>query len=112
MAGLNLTPIPASKRGSRTPLADIDTSVGETVEEAFTYCQASPDRLQSDPFTSKDAAEEWLTEARAYAYQRPAGRLVVAGNSSQARLEDGKPDGAKYVVRFRVVPFVAAESAE
>jgi hypothetical protein len=110
MAGLDLTPIPASKRGSRTPLADIDASLRETVEEAFVYCSASAERLQTPAFATKDDAEEWLSDARAYAYQRENGRLVVEGNSSRAPKPDGSKDAVQHVVRFRVVPFVAPAS--
>lgn len=109
MAGLNLTPIPAGK-GSRTPLADIDPAVAETVEEAFVYCQSNAERLQTDPFPSKDDADAWLSEARAYAYQREAGRIVVSGNAARASKEAGGP--VAHVVRFRVEPYVAPAATD
>lgn len=111
MAGLDLTPIKAG-RGGRTPLASIDPTVVETVEEAFAFCSQDASRLQTPAFASKDDGEDWLSEARSYAYQRPVGRVVVEGNTSQARTATGGKDGAKYVVRFRVVPFIPASSDE
>jgi hypothetical protein len=96
---LNLTPIKAGK-GSRTPLAEIDPEVSSTVEEAYEFCQADSQRLQTPEFASKEDAEDWLTEARAYAYQREAGRVIVAGNPAT-----GTTKGT-YVVRFRVETYV------
>jgi hypothetical protein len=108
MAGLDLTPIDASRRGGRTKLDDIDQTIRDTVEEAFVYCSTTPGkRLQTPAFATKDDAEDWLSEARAYAYQRPEGRVVVAGNASREPLEDGSKDKVRHVVRFRVEPFVA-----
>ena len=107
MAGLNLTPIDAGK-GSRTALEDISEEIRETVEEAFTFCQENAQRLQTPAFESKEDAEDWLSEARAYAYQREAGRLVVTGNAAKAP-EQAEKDKGMYVARFRVEAYVAPE---
>jgi hypothetical protein len=96
---LNLTPIKAGK-GQRTPLEEIDAELAETIEEAYAFCQTDPQRLQTPEFASKEDAEDWLSEARAYAYQREAGRVIVAGNPAT-----GTTKGT-YVVRFRVEEYV------
>src|SRR5271163_20883 len=100
MAGLDLTPV-SGGRGSRTPLAEIDTTLAETIEEAKVYCESHSDRLQTPSFPDRDSAERWLSEARAYAYQRPAGRIVVSGNTAAAPLADGTKSKTEYVARFR-----------
>lgn len=97
--GLTLTPIATGGR-SRTALEDVDADTALAVEEAYEWCQANPaGRLETPPFADRDAAEGFLHEARSYAYQRPAGRVVVSGNST-----------GKFVVRFRVDPYVAPVS--
>lgn len=103
--GLNLTPIEGG-RGQRVPLEDIRTDVSETIEEAFK--EGEGQRFETEPITDsvhgltgKEAADEWLTEARSYAYQRPAGRLVVTGNAVKT--------GA---VRFMVETYVKPEKDE
>jgi hypothetical protein len=104
MAGLDLTPIGTS--GKRTPLADLDTTLIETVEEAYAYCAANPgERLQTPWFPTRDAADAWLSDARAYAYHREAGRLVVSGNTAKHPVDRGK-----YVARFSVTEYVAKAS--
>lgn len=90
---IDLTPMKASGK-SRTPLEKIDPDVVEAIESAYTYCQTSDERL-SGQFESQDAADEFLHQARSYAYQREAGRLVVTGNSTQ-----------KGQARFRVELYV------
>jgi hypothetical protein len=85
---------------SRIPLDKIDADTITTVEEAYTYCQANPDkRLQTPDYASKTDAENFLKAARSYAYQRPEGRVVVSGNPAA-----GSTKG-KYVVRFVVEPY-------
>lgn len=102
---MDLTPIAKSGRGrgSRKALADIPAEVAETVEEAFTYFQTEGalDRLQTPEFPSKDEAEGFLSDARAYAFHRPAGRLVVEGNQAA-----GKTKGTA-VARFSVSAYVS-----
>jgi hypothetical protein len=102
MAGLNLTPLTTGGR-SRTPLEDIPATVAETIEEAFAYFQTadSAPRLQTEPFPTVEDADDFLRLARSYAYQRPAGRVIVSGNP--ARVEKGKPE---YVARFSVTEYV------
>lgn len=102
---LTLTPITTGGR-SRTPLADVDDDVKLAVEEALEWCASNPaGRLESPQFTdgngnpSKSAAEDFLHDARSYAYQRPEGRVVVSGNAT-----------GKAVVRFRVTPYIPADS--
>jgi hypothetical protein len=83
MAGLDLTPIEGG-RHSRTPIEQIDPVIGETVEEAYAFCKANAgSRVTTPSLGSKEAAEFWLSDARAYAYQREAGRLVVTGNTDK-----------------------------
>lgn len=74
---LILTPVKASR--SRLPQEKIDADVALAVEEAYTYCQESEERLSVD-LGSKDAGETFLHAARSYAYYRTP-RLVVTGNT-------------------------------
>jgi hypothetical protein len=104
MAGLNLTPIETG--GGRKPLEEIPVETAETVEEAYAYFQtpnALP-RLQTDPFPSRKDADKFMSDARAYCYQREAGRLQFAGNPARAK---GEPAGST-VVRFRIDAATAA----
>lgn len=89
-----MTPIKAGGK-SRVPLDEIPEDVSQAVEDAYAYCIGSDERLEAK-FDSQDEAETFLHQARSYAYQRPAGRLVVAGNSTQ-----------KGMARFRVVGYTA-----
>lgn len=101
---ITLTPLTGSGR-TRTPLEDIPADTAQAVEEAFEYCQANPNmRLQTEPYDTKEAAEQFLKDARSYAYHRKdgKGRLVVTGNPATATVENVK----KYVVRFTVEPYV------
>lgn len=108
MAGLNLTPI---KGGSgRKQLAEISDSLKETVEEAIVYFADHTGRLETEAFTSKDVADNWLSEARAYCYQRPAGRMVLSGNPARAKGNTLKDGAGPYVVRFSIEPYVASVS--
>src|SRR5271155_5344997 len=106
MAGLDLTPIEAG-RGGRKALDEIPAETAETVEEAYAYCLENANRLQTPAMESKDAVESWLSDARAYAYHRPAGRLTVSGNA--ARSESGS---AKFVARFRVETYKARATGD
>lgn len=107
MPGLNLTPIEKSGRGrgSRKALADIPAEIAETIEEAYGYFQTenAMDRLQTPDFDTKEAADDFLRDARAYAYHREAGRLVVTGNSAKS------PTKGKWVARFDVAQYVEDE---
>jgi hypothetical protein len=92
-------------RTARIPLADIDPDVIDAVESAFGHNAENPaDRLQAR-FGTAEEADAFLKEARDYAYQREAGRLVVSGNST-----------AKGLARFRVLayeaPAVEADGSE
>ncbi len=100
---LNLTPV-TSGRGSRIPLDEIHTEVTETIEEAYAYCKENDNRLETPDFLTKQSAEEWLSDARAYAYQRAAGRLVIIGNTAK-----GSEKGY-YTARFRVEQYVKANT--
>jgi hypothetical protein len=110
MAGLDLTPIEGSGRsGGRIPLEDISAVVAETVDEAYAYFTDSPQplpRLQTPPFSSKEVAEKFAREARSYAYQRPAGRLVFSGNPARSG------NKGEYVIRFRVDAYEGTSESE
>ena len=94
-----ITMVPTTSGRPRVPLADIPEDVAQAVEDAWTFCEANPERLEAQ-FADQDAAEVFLHQARSYAYQRPAGRLVVAGNTTQ-----------KGAARFRVVGYTAPVDA-
>lgn len=108
MPGLDLTPIGKSGRGrgSRKSLADIPAVVAETVEEAYGYFQTADalPRLQTPDFTTREEAEDFLSDARAYAYQREGGRLIVSGNAAQSK------NKGKFIARFSVEQYVEDES--
>jgi len=87
------------KGGSRKPLDDIDPDIIEAVEEAYKHCLEVDDERIQAKFDTQDDAEEFLKDARSYAYQRPEGRVVVTGNTT-----------TKGYARFRVETYVAAES--
>jgi hypothetical protein len=89
------------KGTARTKLEDIEPDVIEAVEEAYKHCLEVPDERIEAEFDSQDAAEDFLTEARAYAYQRPEGRVVVVGNTTK-----------KGAARFRVETYVAPTAGE
>jgi len=101
----------AVKKGSsRKPLDDIDPDVIEAVEEAYKHClEVEDERIQAS-FPTEEEAEEFLKDARSYAYQRPEGRVVVVGNTTRAReviTEKGK-EKVSYA-RFRVETYEAPE---
>lgn len=79
---ITLTPVPRGGGRSRLALEDIDQDVITAVNEAFDYCQDHPDERVSAPLGSQDAAEDFLKQARSYAYWAEP-RLVVAGNVTQ-----------------------------
>jgi hypothetical protein len=104
MTALNLTEVTGGGR-SRTPLEDINPDLIETIEEAFANSMAdgAPEshRYETPKIGTKDEAEDWLSDARAYAWHRgqgdnAKGRIVVAGNTTK-----------NGVVRFRVYPYVS-----
>lgn len=99
-----LTPLAGSGR-TRTPADEIPEDTAQAVEEAFEYCQANPNmRLETEPYDTKESAEQFLKDARSYAYHRKdsKGRLVVTGNPATKAVGDVK----KYVARFTVEPYV------
>lgn len=106
---LTLTPISGSGR-VRKDLGDIDPDTIQAIEDAFEYCQANPGaRLQTPAFATKDDAEGFLSDARAYAYHRGEtlgeGRLTVSGNPAKAPAgEDG------FVVRFKVEAYQTGDT--
>src|ERR1700722_5132249 len=74
MPGLALRPLTTGPR-TRKELANIDPGLIETVEEAYAYNTENPDpRLETDPeknpFATRDEAEDYLSDMRAYAYHR------------------------------------------
>jgi hypothetical protein len=103
--GIALTAVPKSQR-TRTPIEDIDPDVITAVNEALAYCDEHPaDRVAAD-FETVAAAEEFLTDARSYAYQAEP-RLVVAGNVTR------KGGGEKRELpqaRFTVALWVKSET--
>lgn len=106
MAGLNLTPIaPTGRAGGRKAMEDIPAAVAETVEEAAEFF-ADPvnagARLETEQFPTRDEAETFLSDARAYAYHRKdtKGRLTISGNTAKGT------DKGKFVARFTIEPYV------
>lgn len=99
---ITLTAIPGGKTSTRIPLDEIPKDVISAVEDAYLYNVENPaERLQAG-FATQEAADEFLKQARAYAYQRKAGRLVVSGNTTK-----------KGYARFRVADYEGpAEEAE
>jgi hypothetical protein len=93
-----LTAIPGGAASSRTPLGEIDADIKTAVEDALLFCADDASQRVQAAFETKEAGEDFLREARAYAYQRPAGRVVVSGNVT-----------AKGFARFRVLDYVAPD---
>lgn len=92
----------AIKKGHvRKPVDQIDPDIVTAVEEAFTHCLDVPDERIEAKFETQAEAENFLADARSYAYARPAGRVVVVGNSTQ-----------KGYARFRVEPYTAKADDE
>lgn len=92
----------AIKKGSiRKPMEDIDPDVIGAVEEAYKHClKVEDERIQAE-FANQDEAEDFLRDARSYAYQRPEGRVVVIGNTTK-----------KGTTNFRVETYVKPEENE
>lgn len=95
---ITLVAIPGGAATSRTPLDKIDDDVKSAVEDALLYNQDSPAERLEAQFENEAEALAFLAEARAYAYQRPNGRVTVSGNATK-----------KGAARFRVLPYVAPE---
>lgn len=89
------------KGTARTPLADIDPDIIDAIEESYTHCVSEPGERIEIGFETQDAAEDFLREARSYAYQREAGRVVVVGNTTK-----------KGHARFRVETYVEPEGGD
>jgi hypothetical protein len=106
---LTLTPITGSGR-VRKDLPDIDPDTVQAVEDAYEYGMTNPGaRLETPPFVTKDNAEGFLSDARAYAYHRGEtlgeGRLTVTGNPAKAPAgQDG------FVVRFKVEAYQTGDT--
>jgi hypothetical protein len=93
-------------KGARKPLAEIDTDLIAAIEELF--AEAPDTRVATPVLGSKEDAEAWLSDARAYAYHRGTiegkmARLMVAGNA----VKDGS---ARLTVSAYVAP--VKDSAE
>lgn len=76
-----LTAVPKSQR-ARKPVEEIDPDVITAVNEALDYCQKHPDERVSAQFDTMAEAEEFLVDARSYAFQAEP-RLTVAGNATR-----------------------------
>ena len=98
---INIVAIPGGAATSRKTLDDIDPDVREAVDSAFEYNKDHPGERLEATFATQDDADEFLRDARAYAYQRDEGRLVVSGNTTK-----------KGAARFRVSEYVAPEEGE
>lgn len=91
---LQFTTLPPSGRArERKPLDQIHADIKAGVDEIYEWCQANNGRIELSaeqvktvvPGTFETAqarAEEFLNDARDYAYQRQP-RLVVAGNTTR-----------------------------
>lgn len=79
---IELTAVKKSRARERTPIDEIDEDVKTAVLESLKYCQEHPDERVSAQFETQEAADEFLFEARSFAYQATP-RLIVAGNPTQ-----------------------------
>lgn len=98
---MQFTPVTGNTK-TRTPLADIPADVQTDLEEVYTWSIAdgnTESRLATEPFETREDAEDYLSLARSWGYQRPAGRVVVTGNTAK-----GVPTG--FVARFRIDTYV------
>lgn len=78
----NFTPIaPSGRSREKTPIDQIDNDVKQAVDEALEWCAANEGRLEGE-MGNQDAANQFLQDARDYAYQRKP-RVVVTGNSTK-----------------------------
>jgi hypothetical protein len=102
---ITLTAVPKSQR-TRTPIEDIDPDVITAVNEALEYCDEHPDERVAADFATVAEAEEFLTDARSYAYQAEP-RLVVAGNVTR---KGGGPNRDLPQARFTAVLWVKDET--
>lgn len=106
---LTLTPITGSGR-VRKDLGEIDPDTIQAIEDAYEYGQSNPGaRLETPPFATKEDAEAFLSDSRAYAYHRGEtlheGRLTVSGNPAKAPAgQDG------FVVRFKVEAYQSGDT--
>jgi hypothetical protein len=106
MAALTGTILGITTSRGRTPLDQIPDTVSDTIEEFYANSVATGEpmtRYEVKPGTTKEEAEDWLHDARSYAWHRgqgdnAQGRLTVSGNSTK--------DG---FVRFRVYDHVSDE---
>jgi hypothetical protein len=105
---LTLTPVTPGRR--RTPLEAIDPEVSETIEEAYEFCKGDEQRLETPDFPTRADAENWLSDARAYAYQRGTieglSRVVINGNVATGSVKDA------YVARFRVEDYDGGDTGQ
>lgn len=96
---IDLTPVSGGKK-ERKPLEDISPDVIQAVDEAYEWGKENPQRLEAN-FGDQAIADDFLADARSYAYQRPDGRLVIAGNTTK-----------KGAARFRVTDYEAPADEE
>lgn len=102
MAGLVFSEVAGGSR-IRKPVDEIPDTVIDTVDEVLATVGVNH-RVGID-FETEDEAIEWLSDARAYAYQADP-RLIITGNTTK-----GKKDGTKPQARFSV-DFYEDDSAE
>lgn len=115
---ITLTAIPGGAATSRKPLVDISDDVKSAVEDAYLYNTDSPAERLEAAFDTEQEALDFLADARAYAYQRPNGRVTVSGNATKLRNverpdKDGKPKiQPTSFARFRVAAYETSEDGE
>jgi hypothetical protein len=78
---IELTGIDRGSTRSRATLEDIPEDVTLAVLEALEFCTAHPDKRVSAKFGTVEEAEDFLYQARSYAYHAKP-RLVVTGNTT------------------------------
>jgi hypothetical protein len=108
---ITLRGIESGPTATRKALEDIDDDTKQAVEDAYLYCLEFPAQRVEAEFENEEAAEAFLKDARAYAYQRE-GRLVVEGNATRTRnITEGtgknKTTRTVSFARFRVKEYVA-----
>lgn len=109
---LQFTTLPPSGRArERKPLDQIHADIKAGVDEIYEWCQTNHGRIElsADQIktvvpgtfeTAQERAEQFLNDARDYAYQRQP-RLVVAGNTTR-----------KGYARLRVTLYVKGGAGE
>jgi hypothetical protein len=102
---IKLTEIPKYQR-TRVPIEDISPDVITAVNESLDFCEKNPDRRVAADFESVAEAEEFLTDARSYAYQADP-RLVVSGNVTR---KGGGPKRDLPQARFTVALWVSGDA--